>query len=162
VAGGGFFGEEVAADRGLDAEYVEEIGESSDAADEAGVIAGEADSGGTLLEEGEVLEDAGLSAPLIEVAGIGSGVGEEFFEEADFLPDDDETAAVAVGEGLEEDAIDDAEEGGGGSNAEGEGDDRGEGEGRGFVELAEAVTEILQDGVHRYLAEITKYTEISV
>jgi hypothetical protein len=79
------------------------------------------------------------------VAGIGSGVGPEFFEEADSLPDDDEAAAVAVGEGLEEDAVDYAEEGGGGSDAEGEGEDGGEGEAGGFAELAEAVADVLMD-----------------
>jgi hypothetical protein len=76
---------------------------------------------------------------LVEVAGIRSGVGKEFFEEADSLPDDDETAAVAVGEGLEEDGVDYGEEGSGGSDAKGEGEDRGEGEAGGFAELAESV-----------------------
>jgi hypothetical protein len=50
-----------------------------------------------LLEEGEVGEGGGLAAPDVGVAGIGSDVGEEFFEEADALPYDDESAAVAVG-----------------------------------------------------------------
>jgi hypothetical protein len=92
------------------------------------------------------------------VARIGSGVGEELFEEADTFPDDDEAATVAVGEGLEEDAVDDAEKGGGGSDAEGEGEDGGEGEAGGLAELAKAVAQVLQDGMHRHLAEITKYT----
>jgi hypothetical protein len=86
---------------------------------------------------------------LIEVARIGSGVGEELFEEANFFPDDDEAAAVAVGEGLEEDAVDYAEEGGGGSDAEGQGEDGGEGEAGGLSELAKTVAEVLKDGVHR-------------
>ncbi len=82
------------------------------------------------------------------MAGVGSGVREELFEEADFFPDYDETTAVAVGEGLEEDAVDYGEEGGGGSDAEGEGEDRGEGEAGGLAELAKTVTQVLQDGVH--------------
>ena len=32
------------------------------------------------------MKEVELLAPLIEVAGIGSGVGEEFFEEADLVP----------------------------------------------------------------------------
>ena len=59
------------------------------------------------------------------------------------FPDDDEAAAVAIGEGFEEDAVDDAEESGGGSDAEGEGEDGGEGEAGGFAELAKTVAEVL-------------------
>ena len=84
------------------------------------------------------------------MAGIGSGVGEEFFEVADALPDDDEAAAVAVGEGFEEDAVDDAEEGGGGSYAEGEGEDGGEGEAGGLAELAQAVANVLEEECMRF------------
>jgi hypothetical protein len=62
-----------------------------------------------LLKDGEVGEGGGLSSPYIFVAGIGSGVGPEFFEVADALPYDDEAAAVAVGERFEEDAVDYAE-----------------------------------------------------
>ena len=87
--------------------------------------------------------------PDIFVAGVGSGIGEEFFRDPHAFPDDDEAAAVAVGEGLEEDAVDYGEERGGGSDAEGQGQDGGEGEAGGFAELAKAVTEILEDGVHR-------------
>jgi hypothetical protein len=143
-----FFGEEVAAKDGLNAEDVEKVGKSEDAADETRVIVSKADSCGTLLKDSEVFKGGGVLAPLVEVAGIGSSVGEEFFEEADSLPDDDETAAVAVGEGLEEDAVDYAEEGGGGSDAEGEGEDGGEGEAGGLAELAEAVADVLQERVH--------------
>ena len=114
----GFFGEEVAADGGLDAEDVEEVGLGDDLADETGVVGGvEADSGGTLLEEGHVGEGGGLSAPDVFVAGLASGEREEFLEEADFFPDDDEAAAVTVGEGFEEDSVYDGEESGGGSDA---------------------------------------------
>ncbi len=68
----------------------------------------------------------------------------------DFFPDDDEAAAVAVGEGLEEDGVYDGEESGGGSDAESESEDGGEGERGGLAELAETVAKILQDGVHRF------------
>jgi hypothetical protein len=101
-----------------------------------------------LLEQGEVGEGGGLATPDVGVAGAGSDVGEEFFEEADALPYDDEAAAVAVGEGLEEDAVDYAEEGGGGSDAEGEGEDGGEGEAGGLAELTEAVANVLEERVH--------------
>ena len=134
-----FFGEEVAAEGGLGAEDVEEIGEGKDATDETRVIAGDADAGGSLLEDGEVFEGGGVLSPVVEVAGIGAGVGEELFEETDFFPNDDDAAAVAVGEGFEENSIDYAEEGGGGSDAEGQGEDRGEGEAWGLAELAESV-----------------------
>ncbi len=66
--------------------------------------------------------------PDVGVARVGADDGEEFFEEAYALPDGDETAAVAVGERLEEDSVDGAEESGRGSDAESEGEDRGEGE----------------------------------
>jgi hypothetical protein len=77
-----------------------------------------------------------LAAPDVGMAGVGADVREEFFDVADPLPDDDEAAAVAVGERLEEDAVDYAEESGGGSYAEGEGEDGGEGEAGGLAELA--------------------------
>ena len=146
----GLFRQEVAALRGLHAEDVEQVGLGDDSADESGVIVAvaEADAGCALLEEGEVSEGGGVFAPEIGVAGIGSGVGEEFFEEADSFPDDDESAAVAVGEGLEEDTVYDAEEGGGGSDAEGEGEDGGEGEAGGLAELAKAVAYVLKERVH--------------
>jgi hypothetical protein len=132
----GLLGQEVAAERGLDAEDIEQFGQGADFADETRVICAEADAGWALLEEGEVGEGGGLAAPDVGVAGTGADVGEELFEEADTLPYDDETAAVAVGEGLEEDAVDYAEEGGGGSYAEGQGEDGGQGEAGGFAELA--------------------------
>jgi hypothetical protein len=92
-----------------------------------------------------------LAAPDVGVAWAGADVGEEFFEEADALPYDDEAAAVAVGERLEEDAVDDAEEGSGGSDAEGEGEDGGEGEAGGLAELAEAVADVREERVHAVL-----------
>jgi len=88
------------------------------------------------------------------MAGVGSCVGEEVLEEANALPDDDETAAVAIGEGFEEDAVDDREEGSGGSDAEGQSENGGEGEAGGLAELAEAVTQVLQDRVHRVTSRI--------
>ena len=119
------------------------------------MIVGDADSGGTLLEDREIAEGGGVLAPVVEVARIGAGVRDEFFEEADALPYDDEAAAVAVGKGLEEDAVDDAEEGGGGSDAEGQGEDCGEGEAGGLAELAETVTDVLEERVHRnYLVAV--------
>ena len=90
-----------------------------------------------------------MSSPDVFVAGVGAGVGEELFEVTDSFPDDDEVAAVAVGEGLEEDAVDDGEEGGGGSDAKGEGDDGGYGKAGGFAELAKTVADVLEDRVHR-------------
>src|ERR1700739_3862593 len=99
------------------------------------IIVVEADAGGSLLQEGHVGEGGGLPAPDIFMAGIGSGVGKEFFEVVDALPHDDQVAAVAVGEGFEEDGVDDREEGGGGSDAKGEREDGGYGECWGFREL---------------------------
>ncbi|MEI9980397.1 MAG: hypothetical protein WDN23_15605 [Edaphobacter sp.] len=145
------FGEEVAAEGGLDAEDVEEVGLTDDSADVMRMVIGtKAYSGGALPEEGHIGEGGGLATPDVLVACVGSGVGEEFVEEANLLPDDDEVAAVAVGEGLEEDGVDDGEESGGGSDAQRESEDGGECEGRGFAQLAQAVAEILQDGVHRF------------
>jgi hypothetical protein len=132
----GLLRQEVAALSGLDAKDVEEVGLGDDSADEAWVVFTEADAGGSLAEDGEVSEGSGLSSPEVCVAGTGADVGEESFEEADALPYDDEAAAVAVGKGLEEDAVDDAEEGGGGSDAEGEGEDGGEGEAGRLAKLA--------------------------
>ncbi len=73
----GFFGEEVAADGGLGAKDVEEVRLGDDSADEMRmVIVVEADSDGTLLEEGHVGEGGGLSAPDVFVPGVCSGEGE--------------------------------------------------------------------------------------
>jgi hypothetical protein len=82
------------------------------------------------------------------MAGIGADVGEEFFEVTDSLPDDDEAAAVAVGEGLEEDTVDYAEESCRGSDAEGEREDGGQGEAGRFTELTQPVACVLEERVH--------------
>ena len=57
----------------------------------------------------------------------------------DFFPDDDEAAAVAVGERLEEDAVDDEKSAVVAPMPRREGEDGGDGEAGGLVELAEAV-----------------------
>jgi hypothetical protein len=151
----GFFREKVTAEGGLGAEDVEQVGLGDDSSDETGmIVVVEADADGSLLQERHVGKCGGLSAPDVFMTGVGSGVGPEFFEVVDFLQNDDEVAAVAVGEGFEENGVDDGEESGGGSNAQGEGEDGGDGEGGGLAELAEAVAEILQDGVHRFTSEL--------
>ena len=83
--------------------------------------------------------------------GVGADEGEDFLEEADALPDDDELAAVGVGEGLEEDAVDDAEDGGGGADAQGQGEDRGEREAGRLPQLPERIEQILSQVLHREL-----------
>ena len=50
--------------------------------------------------------------------------------------------SVAVGEGVDEDGVDDAEDGAGGSDTEGKGENGGEGEAGAFAEFAEGVFEV--------------------
>ncbi len=123
---------------------MEEIGFGDDAADVQRVVASaRGDAGGLLIDEGEVAE-AGLRLPPHErMAGAGSKLGEHLFKGAGVIPHDGELAAVAVGEGLQEDAVDEAEDGGGGADADGKGEDGGEGEAGGAADLAEGVAEVL-------------------
>ena len=58
--------------------------------------------------------------------------------------DGDEARSVAVGERAEEDAIDDREDGGGGSDAEHQGEDDGRGKDRIAPQTAEGVAQVLE------------------
>lgn len=56
-----------------------------------------------------------------------------------------------VGEGIEENGVDDTKDGTCGGDAESEGEDRSEGEGGALAEFAEGVAEVGEEGVHEHL-----------
>ena len=60
----------------------------------------------------------------------------------------DHAVVVFVGVGIEQDAVDNAEDGGGGADAEHEREHRGDDEAGRFAELAEGEAEILHERVH--------------
>ncbi len=59
--------------------------------------------------------------------------------------DDGETWSVAIGEGIEEAVIEDAEDGGGETNAQGQGEDADDGEGGRLSQPSEGVAEVLEE-----------------
>src|ERR1035438_2841145 len=118
MAGEGFGIEEGAAELGRDAESVEEVGGDDGAGDEFGrTAAGEVEGGGA--EDGYGFKGVRLLAPFDELADVEWEVGDAGEEFRGGLGDGDEAGGVAVGEGAEEDAIDDGEDGGVGADAEG-------------------------------------------
>ena len=117
VAFDGFFRKEVSSEEGLDSEDFQQVGPGDDTTDEAGMIVAEGNAYRILPEQTDVAEDRVLVVPDLEVSRIGAAIGEEFFEEADALPDDYQLSAIAVGEGLKENAIDYAEDGCGRADA---------------------------------------------
>ena len=139
-----FAGGPGAPDLGRDAEEVEEIGGGGEGERMLGAaFGGEVDVVGP-IEEGHVLEGGVLGLPIEEV-GAGEGVfaGRGFgFVEAD------ELLRMAVGEGPEEDCVDDAEDGGIGADSDGQRDGGNESESPGVPQVAEAVLEVEQEGPH--------------
>ena len=106
--------------------------------------AGEVEAGTAEVVGGDVLEDFGLFAPEIELGRGSAGPG-AVGREVHHL---DDTVGVGIGEGLEEDGVDDGEDGGVGSDAERDGGDGGEGERRIGDEHAEGVAEVVAEIAH--------------
>ena len=61
----------------------------------------------------------------------------------------DHAIGIGVGIRIDHDGVDNAEDGGGGSDAEGERNDRRQGEARHFDQLPEAVAEVVHSNSHR-------------
>src|SRR5262249_55273849 len=117
---------EVPAKRGGDAERGEEARFDAGASGTGGMVAGPVAFGdaGPGCHLGE---RSGL-APKVEVRGGGEEV---VFEPGDANAERRETVGGGIGERTKEDAVDDAEDGGGGADAEGE--DRGHGQRKGPI-----------------------------
>ena len=65
-----------------------------------------------------------------------------------------EAVGAGVGEGVDEDGVNDAEDGTCGGDAEGEGENGGEGEGGAFAEFAERGAQVGEKGVHMDLVRL--------
>jgi hypothetical protein len=87
---------------------------------------------GASTEGGDLVEVVDLA----KAGGTVGGVGDA---------DDGEAGLVAIGKGIEEAVIEDAEDGGGETDAQGEGEDADDGEGGGFAQHTEGVAEILEE-----------------
>ena len=129
---------EPAAEERRNAEMVGIVGGDEEAADVFWKVA--VGGGGIrLLESDDALERFELA----ELRDFRAGVARDAFvplriEEMN----DREAIGVAIREGIDEDGVDDAEDGGGGADAECEGEDGGGGEGGAFAEFAEGVAEV--------------------
>ena len=139
AVGGIFLGREGAAQHDGRAEEAEVGFRDVDAVNLLGDGAGEVEAGTAEVVGGDILNDAGLGSPGIEVdrggaiaVAIGKGVHEL-----------DHAVGFGIGERLEQDGVDDGEDGGVGSDAEGESGDGGDGECRVGDEHAEGVAEVL-------------------
>ena len=84
-----------------------------DAVELLGMVAGEVVAGAGYVVGGYLLKEGGL--PLVGVE-LGDG-GEEVVGQDGGVEEFDHAAGVGVGEGLEQDGVDDAEDGGVGSDA---------------------------------------------
>ena len=96
-----------------------------DAVDLFGDGAGEVEAGSAEVVGGDILKDAGLLLPVVEFGDGGgrsvtAGLGDEEL---------DQTIGLGIGEGFEEDGVDDGEDGRVDAYAECERGDGGEGEG---------------------------------
>ena len=146
VAGGGgvFLGREGAAEDDGRAEEAEIRFGDVNAVDLFRDLAGEIKVGTTEVVGGDVLENAGLSAPVVEFGGGRAGpvaVGSDVHHLHDAV-------GVGIAERLEENGVDHGEDGGVGSDAEGDGGDGGDGEGGTGEEGAEGVAKVLPEIIH--------------
>ena len=88
------------------------------------MVAGEIEAGAAEVVGGDVLEDAGLLLPVVELGGGSDGTVALGRREQEL----DDAVGVRIGERLEQHGVDDGEDGGVGSDAEGQGGDGCEGE----------------------------------
>ena len=144
AVGGIFLGGEGAAEDDGRAEEPEVRFGNVDAVDLLGNGAGEVEAGTTEIVGSDILKDAGLGFPVVEVhrrahgaVALGKGVHELHH-----------ALGLGIGEGLKKDGVDHGEDRGVGPDAEGNGGDGGEGEGRARDEHAEGVAEVLPEITH--------------
>ena len=137
-----FGGLKAAAERHTDAEEREEIGGDGGAVQSARLACAGEDEVGVGIERGHLVEGGALRAPVVEVRG---GDGEELAKGGMSFPEGEEAAGMGVGKRLEEDAVDDSEDGGIGADAEGEREDGDGGEGRILAQAADGVAHVLHE-----------------
>ena len=133
---------EGAAERGREAEGLEEAGGHHRAGELAGVAIEVPVAGHAAADEhgGEVLEGA---AAVAEVAEVGGGDGGAAVAARRAAGGPDEAAGVAVRERVQEDRVDDGEDRGVRADAERESQHRGDGEAGVGAELTDSVAEVL-------------------
>ncbi len=144
AVGGIFLGREGAAKHDGGVEETKVGFGDVDAVDLLRDCAGEIKSGTAEVVGGDVLKDTRLFSPEIEFGG-GSAGPVAIRRDVHHL---DHAIGVGIGEGFEEDGVDDGEDGGVGSDAEGEGCDGGEGEGGVGDEDAEGIAEVAEEIAH--------------
>ena len=85
-------------------------------------------------------------AKLLDLRAVEAGVADVagFIDEAEL----DHAVGAGVGEGIDEDGVNDGEDGACGADAEGEGEDGGEDEAGAFAEFASGVLEVGEEGLH--------------
>ena len=110
-----------------------------DAVDLLGMVAGEVEAGAAEVVGGDVLKDAGLLPPVVELGGRSGGS----FALGRCEQELDDAVGVGIGERLEQDGVDDGEDGGVGSDAKGQGCDGCDGEAGIFEEAAQGVLEVM-------------------
>ncbi len=107
---------------------------------------------------GDAIEDVILRGVGAEFGGSDSGAGTAvsgLVGVADLH--DDEAVGVRVGEGVEQDSVDDGEDGGGGADAEGESENGDGGEAGIFAQHAQSVTKILEESGQEWPPKARRY-----
>ena len=144
AVGGVFLRCEGAAEHDGRAEEAEVGFGDVDAVDLLGNGAGEVEAGTAEVVGGDILKDAGLGSPGVEVDRRGRGA--VAFRKG--VHELDHAVRFGIGERLEQDGVDDGEDGGVGSDAEGESGDGSYGERWTADEHAEGVAEVAEKVAH--------------
>ena len=123
---------------GSDVTAFEELRACAGTVEDIGLVVGDDAIEDVIL--GDVVEEFGADEATAATGAVLFGVVDL---------DGHEPLGVRIGEGLDEDIFEDAEDGGGGADAEGKRKDGDEGEPGGFAKVAEGVTEVVPERVHR-------------
>src|SRR5262249_45718108 len=146
-----FFGGELAAENGIDAEERKEVWRDEANGDLLRLLVafGVAEINGGAAAAGSRGKIGKLGGSLLVVAEIRRGdSGEGLAAGAVVIPDGNETLGILIGKRLHEDGVDHGEDGGVGADAESQGESGDQREAWAFAEQAKSVTNILQKQMH--------------
>ena len=141
-----FAGTKATAEKRMNAEHVKEVRFDAEAAHQFGVIGADRDAGVAVVNDAETGESLRLVLPVEEVVGvIGQRAGGQVGQ---VLVQHHQAIGTGESEGLEQDRVDDREDGGDRTDTKGEREDRGEGEAGRFAEGASAEAQVLEEVLH--------------
>ena len=146
-----FFIEKCAAEKRRNAHGAEKSGGGADAVNANRIArAGEIETSG--FEYADILETFCVALEILKCAGApGNFVVAEVDAGRRLAPGEDDAFGVRIRERLEENGVDDAEDGGAGADAEREGEYGDDREARRFREHSQAILQILEQRLHLHV-----------